>query len=162
MAVGEDLRRLKGDVKKDKQKNKRPALRDSPRRRDKGAEKSPVKKARKSRSRSKKDRKKERPAGSKEKGWFGKKAQHGRSSGSRSRRSGKRRARSNSREAPASQGQAAERRARSWTEAPGIGKAMEFGKEKEEDTDSETDDWFSERGPGQEEPPAETAGSSPR
>jgi len=56
----------------------------------------------------------------------------------------------------------AERRARSWTEAPGIGKAMEFEKEKEEDTDSETDDWFSERGPGQEEPPAETAGSSPR
>ena len=77
MAVGEDLRRLKGDVQKDKQKNKRPALRDSPRRRDKGAEKSPVKKARKSRSRSKKDRQKERPVGSKEKVWFGKKLSMG-------------------------------------------------------------------------------------
>lgn len=40
----------------------------------------------------------------------------------------------------------AERRARSWTEAPGIGKAMEVEKEKEEDTDSETDDGGFQRG----------------
>ena len=149
MAVGEDLRRLKGEVAKEKKKSKKPAREKSPRQRDKKDDVSPRRKEKKSRSRSKKVVKRDGPAGQKEQNWFGKKitprCKSSSSSRGRSREGKRKRSRSDSREA----GGRARRRKRSKERDRGpfgIGKLMEFDKDKEDASESVSDEEGFHRG----------------
>lgn len=149
LAVGEDLRRLKGEVAKEKRKAKKPAREKSPRPRDRKDDDSPHRKEKKSRSRSKKVAKKDGPAGQKEQNWFGKKinprCKSSSSSRGRSRGNKRKRSRSDSRDG----GGRARRRKRSkeCDRGPfGIGKLMEFDKEREDASESVSDDEGFHRG----------------
>ena len=142
-AVGEDLRRLKGEIAKEKRKPRGTAKEGSPRRGEKKADVDPRKKEKKSRSRSKKISKKEGPAGRKEQNWFGKKVspREGSTSSSRGRSRGRKRRRSESGSRDGAGRGRRRKRSKERDRGPfGIGQLMEFDNEKEEASDSVSDE----------------------
>ena len=146
-AVGEDLRRLKGDVAKDKNQGSKPRKR-SPKDRDRAKDKSPSKDPTRSRSKSKGHRRSRRTAGSGDTNWFGKKAPKNRSSSSseaKDKKDVRRKKRSSSRNSP----ERAKRRKKhkEGDRGPfGVGKLMEFEKDGDEASETLSDEEGFQRG----------------